>query len=181
MPDNQKRSTAVRIVIVILIAFALIITAAVAYGAALLNGRVPVPQGALNIIASRADMPYEEKEMMNKALDVYEIIRTSEAGNDMKKLRKMVMSGTSQEEAAEQLIRSYSLLNGEDMEEIRRVMEIEPEDFSQGRSILEAGMEDYSRTGEFTLSDGDKEKLKALGEKYGLTEENLESWSGSYE
>ena len=181
MPDNQKRSTAGKIVIIILIATALIITAAIAYGAALLNGRVPVPRGALNIIASRADIPYEEREMMNKVLDVYEIIRTSEAGNDMKTLRKMVMDGTSREEAAEQLIRSYTLLSVEDMEEIRRIMEIEPEDFNQGRFILEAGMENYSRTGEFTLSDGDKERLKALAEKYGLTEEKLESWSDSYE
>ena len=58
-------------------------------------------------------------------------------------------------------------------------LEVEPEDFTEGKAILDRGMAAYSRTGEFALSEEDGEALKALGEKYGLSEENLEEWSSS--
>ncbi len=164
-----------KIIKYVLLGLLVLVVAVVIYALALANGKVPLPKGAAVKIAESMGISQSEKEQMEKALDVYNILQKSEISDDVVKLRKMAMRGASGEEVAVQLQQSYESLSDDTLEQIRDRLEITPDDFREGKGIIDRAMESYAASGEFALSPEDRKTLEDLGRRYGLPEEAFDS------
>lgn len=172
MSNSQKPSnTGWKIFkIIIVLVFAVLLGLSI-YGFAVYKGWVTIPELATNILAKRKGLTETEAKSLNKIVNLHHIVQQSDNAEEFSELQQLIVNGASKDDLVKFTIDNYDNISDETWQSMATQMGISDQDFVASQNILEEAINKYKQSGKISISDSDKEVLKVIQNKYGLTQE----------
>lgn len=156
--------------ILIILVFAVLLVFSI-YGLAVYKGWVPIPELATNILAKQKGLTETEAKNLNKIVNLDHIVQQSDNADEFSELQQLIVNGASRDDLIKFTIDNYDNISDETWRSMATQMGISDQDFVASQNILEEALNKFKQSGKISIGDSDKEVLKVIQNKYGLTKE----------